>query len=30
MSDFVIVAGYTVSRNIGCGVVAYLNESICT
>ncbi|MEX0124043.1 N-acetylmuramoyl-L-alanine amidase, partial [Clostridium butyricum] len=27
MSNFVIAAGHTASGNIGCGVVAYLDES---
>ena len=30
MSNFVIAAGHTASGNIGCGVVAYLDESKCT
>ena len=30
MSNFVIAAGHTASGNIGCGVVANLNESNCT
>lgn len=30
MSNFVIGAGHTASGNIGCGVVANLDESLCT
>lgn len=30
MSNFVIAAGHTASGNIGCGVVANLDESVCT
>ena len=30
MSNFVVAAGHTASGNIGCGVVAELNESNCT
>ena len=30
MSNFVIAAGHTASGNIGCGVVAVLDESRCT
>ena len=30
MSNFVIGVGYTASGNIGCGVIANLNESNCT
>ena len=30
MSNFVIAAGHTASGNIGCGVVADLDESRCT
>lgn len=30
MSNFVIAAGHTASGNIGCGVVADLDESVCT
>ena len=30
MSNFVIGAGHTASGNIGCGVIANLNESNCT
>lgn len=29
MSNFVIAAGHTASGNIGCGVVAVLDESRC-
>ena len=30
MSNFVIAAGHTASGNIGCGVIADLDESNCT
>lgn len=30
MSDFVIEVGHTASVNIGCGVVANFDESVCT
>lgn len=30
MSNFVIAAGHTASGNIGCGVIANLDESLCT
>ena len=30
MSNFVIAAGHTASGNVGCGVVANLDESVCT
>ena len=30
MSNFVIAAGHTANVNIGCGVVANLDESVCT
>lgn len=30
MSNFVIAVGHTASGNIGCGVIANLDESICT
>lgn len=30
MSNFIIAAGHTASGNIGCGVIADLDESLCT
>jgi len=30
MSDFIIAVGHTASGNVGCGVVARLDESNCT
>ncbi|GAA0077574.1 hypothetical protein UT300005_19520 [Clostridium sp. CTA-5] len=30
MSNFVIAVGHTASGNIGCGVVARIDESVCT
>ncbi|MDR3594603.1 N-acetylmuramoyl-L-alanine amidase [Clostridium sp.] len=30
MSDFIIAVGHTASGNVGCGVVARLDESACT